>query len=145
VDLPGYGYARGGADAAKELAAIAATYFAVVTGDRRQAISDDASGQQPAASRFAARPRHATLLLVDSRHPGLALDVQAHAWLSTVAGPPHIVATKIDKLSRSERAKNLTELERVFGCAPLPISAAGGEGLDELWKLIARVARTTGK
>jgi GTP-binding protein len=125
VDLPGYGYARGGADAAKELAAVAAAYFA-----RRD-------------SRFAVRG--STLLLVDSRHPGLALDVQAHAWLTAAAGPPQIVATKVDKLSRSERMRNLAEIERVFGCAPLPVSAAGGEGLDELWKLIARLARATGK
>jgi GTP-binding protein len=145
VDLPGYGYARGGSDAAKELAQVAQEYFAVATGDKRQGISDDASRQPPAASRFAARPPRTTLLLVDSRHPGLDLDIQAHRWLTTVSGPPQIVATKIDKLSRSERAKNLKELERVFGSAPLPVSAAGGEGLDELWKLIARVVRTTGR
>jgi GTP-binding protein len=125
VDLPGYGYARGGEDAARELAVVAAAYFA--------------SRQLPTAS------RGASLLLVDSRHPGLALDGQAHAWLTSVAGPPHIVATKIDKLSRSERVRNLKEIEEVFGSAPLPVSAERGEGLDELWRLIARIARTTEK
>jgi 50S ribosomal subunit-associated GTPase HflX len=55
------------------------------------------------------------------------------------------VATKVDKLSRSERVRNLAEIERVFGSLPLPVSAAGGEGLDELWKLIARLARATEK
>jgi GTP-binding protein EngB required for normal cell division len=82
---------------------------------------------------------------VDARHPGLVLDRQAHQWLTAIAGPPQIVATKIDKLSRAERARNMKEMERVFGNAPLPVSAAGGEGLDELWKLIARIARTAGK
>jgi GTP-binding protein len=146
VDLPGYGYARGGADAAKELAGVAAAYFASSGRGTRDAGSDrtaDPGSRIPDPGRT--RAARAILLLVDSRHPGLDADRQAHAWLSAVAGPPQIVATKIDKLSRSERAKNLKELERVFGCAPLPVSAAGGEGLDELWKLIARAARTTGK
>lgn len=121
VDLPGYGYARGGADSAEELAAVADTYFG-------------AAARQPDL-------RTATLLLVDSRHPGLASDVQAHRWLSTVGPPPRIVATKADKLSRAERVRNLRELERVFGTAALPVSAPDGEGLDELWRLIASLAR----
>jgi GTP-binding protein len=153
VDLPGYGYARGGADSAKELAEGAAAYFA--TGrdsgpgarDARvgiQATHVDQRGAEPRTpspeSRRADAPR-ATLLLVDSRHPGLDSDVQAHRWLSSVGTTPHIVATKVDKLSRAERGRNLRELERVFGNAPLPVSATGGEGLDELWRLIARLAR----
>jgi GTP-binding protein len=115
VDLPGYGYARGGGSAATELARVATGYFEAA----------DAS----------------TLLLVDSRHPGLDADVQAHQWFSAVGAAPHVVATKIDKLSRAERTRNLRELERVFGKPALPVSAAGGEGMDELWKLIARLAR----
>jgi GTP-binding protein len=121
VDLPGYGYARGGADSAVELAAVADAYFGSI----------------------AAQPdlRRATLLLVDSRHPGLASDVQAYKWLSTVGPSPRIVATKVDKLARAERVRNLRELERVFGTAAQPVSATGGEGLDELWRLIASLAR----
>jgi GTP-binding protein len=128
VDLPGYGYARGGADSAQELAGVAATYF-------------ESGSETPPEPRRGEGGKRATLLLVDSRHPGLASDLQAHRWLTGVAGPPQIVATKIDKLTRSDRARNLKELERVFGMTPLPVSAAGGEGLDELWRLIARVAR----
>jgi GTP-binding protein len=123
VDLPGYGYARGGGDSAKELAAVAAAYFA--------------SGRGSGLG--------ATLLLIDSRHPGLESDVQAHRWLSTVGAMPLVVATKVDKLSRAERVRNLKELERVLGSAPLPVSATGGEGLDELWRLIAKVARSRDK
>ena len=52
-----------------------------------------------------------------------------------------MLATKIDKLSRSERMKNLRELERQLGTAALPISATSGEGLDDLWTLIARLSR----
>jgi GTP-binding protein len=119
VDLPGYGYARGGGDSAAELAAVARAYFQ--------------SGGEGT--------NRATLLLIDSRHPGLQTDVDAARWLDAFGGGRQVIATKIDKLSRSERGRNLKELERIFGCAPLPVSAAGGEGLDELWRLIARVAR----
>jgi GTP-binding protein EngB required for normal cell division len=205
VDLPGYGYARGGADSAQELAAVAAAYFASGNGalSRGAALSRDsglgtrdsrrsqsepdpesripdpvrertnratASGERPdpesripdpvrertnRATDSGERPdpesripdpvrertNRATLLLVDSRHPGLDSDVQAHRWLSTVGPAPAIVATKVDKLSRAERVRNLKDLERVFGSAPLPVSATGGEGLDELWRLIAKAAR----
>jgi GTP-binding protein len=121
VDLPGYGYARGGDDAAKELEAVADAYFGHV--------------------RLQEHLPAATLLLVDSRHPGLESDLQAARWLSTVGRAPHLVATKVDKLSRAERVRNLRELERVFGTAALPVSATDGEGLDELWRLIASLAR----
>lgn len=118
VDLPGYGYARGGADAARELAQVAEGYFAAAT--------------------------NATcLLLVDSRHPGLDADVQAYGWLRGLGVEPVIVATKIDKLTRSERVKNLRELKRVFETAALPVSAERGEGLDELWTSLGRMARAT--
>ena len=114
VDLPGYGYARGGADSAKELAAVAEEYF------------------------LAAQP--AALLLMDSRHPGLDSDIAAARWLDGIGVERHIVATKIDKLSRAERARNLRTIEETVGTAALPVSAVSGEGLDALWRLIARLA-----
>jgi GTP-binding protein len=81
------------------------------------------------------------MLLVDSRHPGLESDIAAAGWLDRMDVAYHVVATKIDKLARSERAKNLKTLETTFGTAPLPISATSGEGMDELWRTIARLAR----
>jgi GTP-binding protein len=147
VDLPGYGYARGGADSANELAEVAAAYFATGSGSqdsmRESAAARPGRDEPRAATVDPRRPEgpRGTLLLVDSRHPGLDSDVQAFRWLSTVGATPHIVATKVDKLSRAERGRNLRELERVFGNAPMPVSATGGEGLDELWRLIARLAR----
>lgn len=121
VDLPGYGYARGGPGAAAELAAVSDAYFA-----------DCAAGR----SAFTA----GTLLLVDSRHPGLTPDRDAAAWLKGLGAPFHLVATKIDKLTRAERARNLRALETTFGMPPLPVSAASGEGMDGLWRTIARLA-----
>jgi GTP-binding protein len=117
VDLPGYGYARGGANAASELKAVAEAYFE--------------ANREPAA-----------LLLVDSRHPGLDSDIQAAHWLSAMHVDFRVVATKIDKLSRTERARNVKALELTFGMPALPVSAASGEGMDILWKTIASLART---
>jgi len=131
VDLPGYGYARGGTDSAAELAAVAAAYFQPATATK----PDDADATGANAL------NRAVLHLVDSRHPGLESDIQASRWFDSLGVERHVVATKIDKLSRTERDRNLRELERILGCAVVPVSASSGEGLEELWKLIARVAR----
>ncbi len=85
--------------------------------------------------------RVTALLLVDSRHPGLRADLDAAAWLNRLGVTYHIVAMKIDKLARSERAKNLKILETTFATAVVPVSATSGEGMDELWRTIARLAR----
>jgi GTP-binding protein len=116
VDLPGYGYARGGGSAAEELRLVAEAYFR-------------------------SRDGGTVLLLIDSRHPGLESDQQAHEWLATLGVEPLLVATKVDKLSRAERTRNLRELERVFGKPAIAVSAARGEGMDELWKTIANRGR----
>jgi GTP-binding protein len=123
VDLPGYGYARGGPGAAAELATVSEAYFA-----------DCAAGR----TSF----RAGTLLLVDSRHPGLAADLDAAGWLAGLGTAFTLVATKIDKLTRAERTRNLKTLEATFGMPVLPISAANGEGMDGLWRTIARLARS---
>lgn len=119
VDLPGYGYARGGPDASEELSSIAEGYF---------------RGANQGGSRVA-------LQLVDARHPELASDVAAARWLEGLNVPRQVVATKVDKLSRAERTRNLRIIGNVFGMTAVPVSVTSGEGLDELWTLIARIAR----
>jgi GTP-binding protein len=81
-------------------------------------------------------------LLVDTRHPGLAKDVAAWQWMVRGIERRGLVGTKIDKLARGQRIRALRELESVFDEPVLPVSAATGEGLDELWKLIDRLATT---
>ena len=114
VDLPGYGYARGGDASAREFNRLAEAYFA--------------------------RPgERGVLLLIDSRHPGLDSDMEAWRWLEQQPWPHGVVGTKVDKLSRAERARHAREFETLFdGPVPL-VSATTGEGLDELWKMIARL------
>jgi GTP-binding protein len=131
VDLPGYGYARGGDEAAEELATVVEAYLEA---GRRQTPRAERGSDEPLGG-------GAIFLLVDSRHPGLPLDLQAHRWISDQVGPPLVVATKVDKLSQSERARHLREIGRLFEEAPLPVSATTGEGLDNLWRVIASRAR----
>src|SRR5262249_21230145 len=106
VDLPGYGFARGG----------------------------DAGFDELGSAVFARNP--AALLLVDVRHPGLESDRAAWEWLSAAASSAAVVATKIDKLARGERIRAMRQHESVFDASVLPVSAVTGEGLDELWNLI---------
>jgi len=115
VDLPGYGYARGG-----------------------PAGGPDAGGFDALAQAVFARAP-AALLLVDARHPGLDRDLAAWRWLEAAASDAAIVATKIDKLARGERIRAMRTVESVFHAPALPVSAATGEGMDELWKLIERL------
>jgi GTP-binding protein len=132
VDLPGYGYARRGSST--ELRGEAAAAFARLTDayfDRGR-VTGDAAGRP-------GRKAIGVLLLVDSRHPGLESDLDAWAWLRATGQPCRVVGTKADKLSHGERVRHAREMESLFdGPVPL-VSAATGEGMDELWTLIARL------
>jgi GTP-binding protein len=121
VDLPGFGYARGGDKARKEFDALAADYFGARLGD----------------GRF-----RGALVLVDSRHPGLDSDRATWSWLERLGVDCVAVATKVDKLTRAERQRHLVELEEVYSGPVMPVSAQTGEGLDELWKKIASLTQT---
>jgi GTP-binding protein len=105
VDLPGYGYARGGDASAREFNRLAEAYFS--------------------------RPgRRGVLLLVDSRHPGLESDMDAWQWLQSQPWPRAVIGTKLDKLTRAERARHARAFETLFHI-PVPlISAQTGDGLD---------------
>jgi GTP-binding protein len=63
VDLPGYGYARGGQETAREFQTLTRAYFSGESGDGRTGRGH--------------REAPAAILLIDSRHPGLENDVEA--------------------------------------------------------------------
>ncbi len=113
VDLPGYGYARGGSSEFEALAA-------------------DTVARTDAA-----------LLLIDMRHPGLEPDRDAWAWLQQTAARVALVGMKVDKLARAERIRAQKTIESVFEHPALPVSAVRGEGLDELWQLISNLANSS--
>ena len=136
VDLPGYGYARGGEKSRQEFDALAAEYFSSRhTDPDRQATG----GNGPLAVSGVEGVFCGVLSLVDSRHPGLDADRIAWTWLSRMGIERHVVATKVDKLTRAERHRHLSELERLYSSPVTPVSAETGEGLDALWTLIARL------
>jgi GTP-binding protein len=137
VDLPGYGYARGGASSAHEFEQLARAFF----GQARQVgQAGNASLSRSGPPALPTRPAPVSaLLLVDARHPGLGSDLDAWTWMRQAVGARALVATKIDKLSRGERSRAMRELQSVFDDPVLPVSAATGEGLDELWKLIDKL------
>ena len=120
VDLPGYGYARGGDAAAQEFNRLAAAYFT-----------------------RASEKEIAVILLVDSRHPGLESDVAAWEWVRSQPCPSGVIGTKADKLTQAERVRHARELESLFETPVLLVSAQTGQGLEELWKLIARLPKPT--
>lgn len=115
VDLPGFGYARGGDKAREEFDALAASYFGARFNDPRF---------------------RGVFVLVDSRHPGLDSDRSTWNWLDSHGVARHVVATKVDKLTQSERKRHLGEFERLYSGPVTPVSAETGEGLDALWKKI---------
>jgi GTP-binding protein len=115
VDLPGYGYARGGDTARAEFDRLAAEYFTAGRGT--------------------------TLLVVDSRHPDLEADLRAWSWLVDHGVRCHVVATKLDKLTQAERRRHLAALERRYSGPVTAVSAHTGEGLETLWTQIATLLR----
>ena len=116
VDLPGYGYARGGHESVEAFEQLTQQYFEPSTRERRRLAG--------------------ALQLIDSRHPDLPQDAAGYEWLLAARAPVAIVATKIDKLNQSEQTRMLRALKEKFDSPVLGISALKGDGLDELWKTI---------
>lgn len=124
VDLPGYGYARGGDASAEMFAGLTAMYFGRPAPGT--AVPGDGAGYGPTGA----------LLIVDARHPGLPQDLNAWAWLSTQDLATGVVVAKIDKLSRTERVRHVRAWETSLNAPVTPVSAQTGEGLENLWTRI---------
>jgi GTP-binding protein len=116
VDLPGYGYARGGHESVEAFEQLTRAYFDPSTRELRRIAG--------------------VLQLVDSRHHDLPQDAAGYAWLLAAQAPVAIVATKIDKLNRSEQSSTMRALKESYDSPVLPVSAFTGDGLNEIWKLL---------
>jgi GTP-binding protein len=130
VDLPGYGYAKGGQAALDQFARVTDAYFAEM--GTLTSLPGDASPKRVSVP-------ISVLLIVDARHPGLDADLAARDWIATLGVPHAVIATKIDKLSRSARARATRQIGDHMHAPVLPISAETGEGLDDLWTHIVKL------
>jgi GTP-binding protein len=80
------------------------------------------------------------LLLVDLRHPPSKDDIAMYAWLKHVDIPMCVVATKADKIPKSQWQKHLKIVRDTLIFDPsdplILFSSETGLGKDELWKVI---------
>lgn len=116
VDLPGYGYA-------KVPRSVKENWGRVMTGYLRD------------------RPSlRLVIQLLDARHQPTAKDLEMLEILDAARVPTLVAATKIDKLKRAERARNLKAIPQALDLDPdaliLPFSSVTGEGRRELWAVI---------
>lgn len=116
VDLPGYGYAK-----------------------VSQAIKEK-WGKMIERYLNTSKQLRAVFLLVDIRHEPSANDINMYDWIISNGYNPIIIATKADKLKRSQIAKHVKQIKvglNVVENTPIiPYSAVTKQGRDEIWELI---------
>ncbi len=140
VDLPGYGYATGGKDALEQFARVTDAYFKGTVTLSPAAPRESVPVPLSAAADQGPDAKRAILQIVDARHPGLDADLAAREWIGTLGLPVTAVATKMDKLSRSARQRAARHIGEHLNAPVLPVSAETGEGLDDLWMHIVKLA-----
>lgn len=83
-------------------------------------------------------------LLVDIRHEPSANDKHMYRWIVEQGFNPVIIATKLDKLKRSQVQKHVKQirvgLDVTEGTPIIPFSAVSKQGRDEIWDLIEQYA-----
>ncbi len=121
ADLPGYGYAKRPAEDRAKWSSLTDGYFT----------------KNPNIDRV-----KAVLQLVDSRREPTEDDRMMLNYLNQVGIPYIVVATKCDKLNKTERAKAVEMLKNepsfAEGTPIVMFSSLNGEGRDELWKEILK-------
>ena len=116
VDLPGYGYANAGIEVKAAWGKMIERYLNT------------------------SKMLKAVFLLVDIRHAPSANDILMYDWITGSGMHPVIVATKKDKLKKSQIDKNMkiirTALNLDAGTEVIAFSSETKEGRDEIWELI---------
>ena len=116
VDLPGYGYAK-------------------VSEEEKQKW-----GQLIEKYLHGSSQLKAVFLLIDIRHDPSANDKMMYDWVVAQGYQPIIIATKLDKIKRSQIDKHLKMLRTGLGLVPgtriIPFSAMTKQGRDEIWELV---------
>lgn len=116
VDLPGYGYAK---------------------------VSEQEKikwGQLIERYLHGSKQLKAVFLLIDIRHAPSANDKMMYHWIVEMGFHPIIIATKLDKIKRSQIQKQIKivkqGLDLVPGTLVIPFSAETKQGRDEIWELV---------
>jgi len=116
VDLPGYGYAK------------------VSESERAK------WGQMIENYLHKSKQLRAVFLLIDIRHAPGANDKTMHDWIIYQGYQPIIIATKLDKLKRSQVQKAVKEVRTGLGLKAddilIPFSAETKQGRDDIWDLM---------
>ena len=116
VDLPGYGYAK---------------------------VSEQEKvkwGQLIERYLHGSKQLQAVFLLIDIRHDPSANDKMMYDWIVAQGYYPIIIATKLDKINRSQIDKQIkaikTGLNLVPGTKIIPFSSVTKQGRDDIWDLV---------
>ena len=116
VDLPGYGYAKTSASEKEKWGKMIENYLH--TSKKLQAV----------------------FLLIDIRHDPSANDKMMYDWMVYQGFAPIIIATKLDKIKRSQIQKNVKAIREGLKVKPgtviIPFSSETKQGRDELWEVI---------
>ncbi len=119
VDLPGYGYAKVSKEIKEKWGSMIEKYL------RRS------------------KQLKAVFLLIDIRHEPTANDVDMYAWIVSNGFEPIIIATKLDKINRSQIDKNIKIIKNKLRVRPgtrvIPFSALNKQGRDEIYDVIDRL------
>lgn len=116
VDLPGYGYAKTGAERRKTWSKFINEYL--LSSEDLQFVCQ----------------------LIDGRHEPMASDVEMFQWLVDNNIPVLVIATKADKLGKNAMAKNIAQIKKKLGVPDLdvlPYSSVKNQGRNELLEVIA--------
>jgi len=79
-------------------------------------------------------------LLVDIRHKPSANDCQMFDWMVNSGFSPVVIATKLDKIKRSQLSARVKEIRSTLGMKSsevlIPFSAETKQGREEIWAYI---------
>lgn len=116
VDLPGYGYAKVSPEMVKKWGKMIDGYL-----------------ENSKVLRL-------VFLLVDIRHKSNKNDKQMYDWCINYGFNPIIIATKEDKVKRSQKANLIKEIKNALGVIEgtpvIPFSAVSKSGRDDIWEYI---------
>lgn len=116
VDLPGYGYANANVSVKEKWGKMIEKYL------------------------HTSKMLYAVFLLIDIRHEPGANDRQMYAWMTSQGYHPIIIATKMDKIKRSQLQKQIKLIRETLDMpdeAPvIPFSSVTKQGRDEIYKLL---------